>query len=92
VEMLAEARDAAWTQRKAKAAEKKASDLAASRAVWKAIDAARPAEEKAGAALKLAVSLLAAGREEPARRRLQEVIDKFPGTIAAAEAEALLKK
>jgi hypothetical protein len=90
VEMLAETRRAAWQEREAQAAAQKANELAASRALWKAIDAAKPAEEKARAALKLAVDLLAAGREEPARRRLQEVIDKFPGTSAAAKAAELL--
>lgn len=91
VAMLAEARQSAWQERQAQAAAEKARELAANRAVWKAIDAAKPAEEKAQAALKLAVDLLAAGREEPARRRLQEVIDNFPGTNAAARAVELLK-
>jgi TolA-binding protein len=91
VEMLAEARRAAWQQVEAQAAAQKATELAANRAVWQAIDAAKPAEEKARAALKLAIDLLSAGREEPARRRLQDVIDKFPGTGAAAQAEELLK-
>lgn len=91
VEMLADGRREAWQEREAQAAAQKASELAANRAVWQAIDKARPAEEKARAALKLAVDLLAAGREEPARRRLQEVIDKFPGTNAASEAQELLK-
>lgn len=91
VEMLAEARQAAWKEREDQAAAQKATELAANRALWKAIDAAKPAEEKAQAALKLAADLLAAGREEPARRRLQEVIEKFPGTNAAAQAEELLK-
>jgi hypothetical protein len=87
VEMLAEARRAAWQEREAQAAAQKTNELAASRAVWKANAAARPADEKARAALKLALDLLAAGREGPARRRLQDVIDNFPGTSAAAEAE-----
>jgi hypothetical protein len=91
VAMLAEARQTAWQERQAQAATEKASELAANRAIWKAIDAAKPAEEKARAALKLAVDLLAAGREEPARKRLQEVIDKFPGTNAASKAQELLK-
>jgi len=92
VEMLAEGRREAWQEREAQAAAQKATELAANRAVWQAIDKARPAEEKARAALKLAIDLLAAGREEPARRRLQEVIDKFPDTNAAGEAEELLRE
>jgi hypothetical protein len=92
VEMLAEARRAAWQEVEAQAAVQKANELAANRAVWQAIDAAKPAEEKARAALKLAVDLLAAGREEPARRRLHEVIEKFPGTKAASEAEEFLRE
>lgn len=90
VEMLAEARRQAWQERESQAAAQKADELAANRAVWQAIDAAKPAEEKARAALKLASDLLAAGREEPARRRLQEVIDKYPGTKAAGQAEEML--
>ncbi|MGE5192165.1 MAG: tetratricopeptide repeat protein [Deltaproteobacteria bacterium] len=92
VEMLAEAREAAREQRQRTAAEQKAKELSANRAVWKAIDEAKPAEEKAAAALKLAVSLLDAGRKEPARRRLREVIDRFPDTRAAAEAGELLQQ
>ncbi len=90
VEMLAEARRAAWQELEARPPHGRANELAANRAVWQAIDAAKPAEEKARAALKLAVDLLGAGREAPARRRLQEVIDQFPGTSAAAQAEELL--
>ncbi len=92
VEMLAEARKTAWEQRQRTAADQKANEIAANRAVWKAIDEAKPAEEKAAAALKLAVSLLNAGRKAPARRRLLEVIDKFPDTPAAAEASELLQQ
>lgn len=92
VAMLAEARQAAWQERAAREAAQKANELAVSRAMWKAIEAAKSEEEKAQAALKLAVSLLEAGRTAPARRRLQEVIDKFPDTNAAAQAEELLKK
>jgi hypothetical protein len=92
VEMLAEARKAAWEQRQRAAAEHKSQELAANRAVWKANEEAKPAEEKAAAALKLAVSLLNAGRKDPARRRLLEVIDRFPGTDAAAEAGELLRQ
>jgi hypothetical protein len=90
VEMLAEARRAEVQLREEQAADQKAKELAANRAAWKALDEAKPAEEKADAALKLALSLLDAGREEPARRRLQEVIDKFPETRAAARAAELL--
>lgn len=92
VEMLAEARRAEVEYREAQAAALRTEELAASRAAWKALDEAKPVEEKADAALKLAKSLLDAGREEPARRRLQEVIDKFPETRAAARAEELLAK
>jgi hypothetical protein len=90
VEMLAEARKAAAEQRQKAAADRKAQELTANRAVWKANEEAKPAEEKAAAALKLAVSLLNAGRKEPARRRLQEVIEKYPDTAAAAQAAELL--
>jgi hypothetical protein len=91
-QLLADARQAAWDQRQAQESARKTVELAESRAAWKALEEARPAEEKADAALKLAQSLLDAGRTEPARRRLQELIERFPGTRAAEEAEALLKK
>jgi hypothetical protein len=90
--MLDEARQAAVQERLALGAARKAEQVAANRAVWKALVDAKPDEEKAAAALKLAVSLLTAGRKEPAHRRLQELIDKFPGTNAAAEAAELLKQ
>jgi hypothetical protein len=90
VELLAEARRVAWQERQAQAAAQKADELTANRAVWQAIDAAKPAEEKAQAALKLACDLWAAGRESPARRRLQDVIEKYPGTQAARQAEEIL--
>ncbi len=92
VQMLAEARQAAWQRLEVAAAEQKAKELAASRAVWKAIETAKPDEEKAAAALKLAVSLLDVGRKEAAQRRLQEIIEKFPDTSAAARAAELLKE
>ncbi len=92
VDMLAEARQAARQELVDREAAQKAKDLAARRALWQAVESAKPAEEKAQAALKLAVDLLAAGREAPARKRLQEVIDKYPDTDAAAEAEVLLKQ
>ena len=47
---------------------------------------------RTGPELKLAQSLLDAGRIEPARKRLQDVIDTFPDTGAAAEAAELLEK
>lgn len=90
VELLAEGRRVAWQERQAQAAAQKADELAANRALWQAIDAAKPAEEKARAALKLARDLWAAGREAPARRRLQELIEKYPGTQAARQAEEML--
>lgn len=92
VEMLVDARQRAWQARQDQAAADKAKELAANRAVWKARDEARPLEDKAQAAFKLATILLNDGRTEPGRKRLQEVIDKFPGTKAATEAEALLKE
>jgi hypothetical protein len=92
VDMLAEARQAARQELVDREAAQKAKDLAARRALWQAVESAKPAEEKAQAALKMAVILLKQGRNEPARRRLQEVIDQFPGTDAAAEAAKLLKQ
>jgi hypothetical protein len=91
-EMLLDARQRAWQERQDQAAARKANELAQNRALWKARDEARPLEDKARAALKLATILLNDGRTEPGRKRLQEVIDKFPGTTAAAEAEELLKQ
>jgi hypothetical protein len=91
-QLLADARQAAWDRRQAQESARKTLELAESRAAWKALVESKPAEEKAQAALKLAQSLLDAGRAEPARKRLQELIEKFPGTRAAAEAEELLKK
>lgn len=91
VEMLQDARRADQQQKEAQAAAKKATDLAVNRALWQANAAAKPDEQKASEALKMARDLLEAGRNEPARRRLQEIVEKFPGTSAAAEAEELLK-
>jgi hypothetical protein len=91
-QLLVDVREAEIKNRESQAAAAKAEELAAKRAVWKEIDATRPAEQKAEAALKLAVSLLDAGRIEPARKRLHDVIEKFPDTRAAAEAAELLEK
>ena len=91
-QLLADARQAAWDRRQAQESARKTLELAESRAAWKALEQAKPAEEKAEAALKLAQSLLDAGRTGPARKRLQELIEKFPGTRAAARAEELLKE
>jgi hypothetical protein len=91
-QLLVDVREAEIQHRESQAATAKAEVLAAKREVWHEIDAAKPAEKKAEAALKLAVSLLDAGRIEPARKRLQDVIDKFPDTRAAAEAAELLEK
>jgi hypothetical protein len=91
-QLLMDVREAEIQNREWQAAAAKAEELAAKRAVWKEIDATRSAEQKAEAALKLAVSLLDAGRIEPARKRLEGVIDKFPDTRAAAEAAQLLEK
>jgi hypothetical protein len=92
VKVLAGARLSAEQELQTQAAARKAKEVAADRAGWKAADEAKPEEEKAAAALKLAVSLLTAGRKEPAHKRLEELIDKFPGTKAAAEAAELLKQ
>jgi hypothetical protein len=91
-DMLAEARKDAIKKRNMAAREKKSRSLAEKRAVWKALDAVKGTEAKAQAALQLAVDLLAAGRTEPARRRLQDLIDSYPGTQAAEKAEELLEK
>jgi hypothetical protein len=91
-QLLADARQAAWNVREAQASAQKTLQLAASRAAWKALEESKPAEEKAQAALKLAQSLLDAGRTEPARKRLKELVEKFPGTRAAARAAELLKE
>jgi hypothetical protein len=92
VQLLVDVREAEIRNRESLTAAAKAEELAAKRAVWKEIDATRPVEQKAEAALKLAVSLLDAGRIEPARKRLQDVIAKFPDTRAATEAAELLEK
>lgn len=78
--------------KKAQAAEKRAKELPGKRAAWQAQSAAKTAEQKAQDALRMAVDLLNAGRREPALRRLREVVEKYPGTSAAEEADALLKK
>ncbi len=91
VAMLQDARRADWQRKTAQAEAKKTKELAENRAVWQANAAAKPAEQKAREALKLAVDLLDAGRQEPAHRRLREIIEKFPETSAAAEAEKLLE-
>jgi hypothetical protein len=91
-QLLADARQAAWDLKQSQESARKTVQLAENRAAWKAIEDARSAEEKAEAALKLAQSLLDAGRTEPARKRLQGLIEKFPGTRAAAKAEELLKE
>jgi len=91
-QLLADGRQRAWQERQDQAAARKAQELAQNRALWKARDDARPLEDKARAALKLATILLNDGRTDAGRKRLQEVIDKFPGTTAAAEAEGLLKQ
>jgi TolA-binding protein len=92
VEMLQDARKAEFEAQAAREKDKKEKELAANRAVWQANAAAKPAEQKAREALKLAVGLLEAGQRQPAHRRLRELIEKYPGTIAAAEAEELLKE
>lgn len=91
-EMLLEARMAALEERKLEKARKKREELAREQSIRRSIEASKPVETKAQAALKLAVDLLTAGRTEAARRRLQEVIERFPDTSAAAQAEELLQK
>jgi hypothetical protein len=91
-QLLDNARQAAWDQHQAQESARKTIQLAENRAAWKALEESKPAEEKAEAALKLAQSLLDAGRTEAARRRLQELVERFAGTRAAARAEELLKK
>ncbi|MBS0264120.1 MAG: hypothetical protein JSS02_19445 [Planctomycetes bacterium] len=71
---------------------RKQRQLAADRAAWRASAAAKPEEQKAREMLKLAEMLLRAGRREPAHRRLLEVINQYPYSQAAVEAELLLGK
>ena len=57
--------------------------------------AERQAEERVKvsmAILKLAKKQAEAGRDEKARERLQEIIDRFPETAAAIEAKQVLEK
>jgi hypothetical protein len=91
-DLLAEGREDAIRRRNAAASKKKTRSIAGKRAVWKALEAVKSEETKAQAALRLAVDLLAAGRTEPAHRRLQELIDNYPETEAAEKAAKLLKK
>jgi hypothetical protein len=92
VAMLQDARRADLERKTAQADAKKARELAANRAAWQANAAAKPTEQKAREALKMAVDLLEAGRREPADRRLREIIEKYAGSSAAAEAEKLLER
>jgi hypothetical protein len=92
VAMLQDARRDNQQRQTAEAEAKKARELAAARAVWQANAEAKPVEQKAREALKMAVDLLEAGRREPAHRRLREIVEKYPDTSAAAEAEVLLKQ
>jgi hypothetical protein len=91
-EMLMDARQEAWQEQRDQVTARKERDVAESRAAWKAREEAKPVEEKAQAALKLATILINAGRTEAAQGRLKEVIEKFPGTAAAAEAQGLLNQ
>lgn len=90
VAMLQDARRDNQQRKTDEANAKKAKELAANRAVWQANAAAKPAEQKAREELKLAVDLLESGRREPAVRRLQAIIEKYPDTSAAGEAQVLL--
>ncbi|HEY3963318.1 MAG TPA: hypothetical protein VGM05_02095 [Planctomycetaceae bacterium] len=92
VAMLQDARRADVQRKTAQVDAKNAKELAENRALWQSNAAAKPAERKAREALKLAVDLLDAGRHEPAHRRLQEIIERYPDTSAAAEAEKLLEQ
>jgi hypothetical protein len=91
-DLLTDGREEAIRRRNAAASKRKTRSIAEKRAVWKALDAAKSSETKAQAALQLAVDLLAAGRTEPAHRRLQELIDRYPETQAAEKAAELLKQ
>ncbi|MGQ0634540.1 MAG: tetratricopeptide repeat protein [Planctomycetaceae bacterium] len=91
-DLIREARQVTLQKRQAEAAAKKAQEAAEKSAVWQALEAAKPPEAKAQAALKLALNLLAAGRKEAAFRRLHEIIEQFPDTDAAAQARKLLEK
>ncbi|HEV3005405.1 MAG TPA: hypothetical protein VGX78_13145 [Pirellulales bacterium] len=42
--------------------------------------------------MKLAKNLLDAGKRDAAKERLEKILEKFPGTKAADEAEAALEK
>jgi S1-C subfamily serine protease len=49
-------------------------------------------EKQAAGKLKLAKQLQQAGKHAGAKERLQQIVDDYPGTKAADEAQALLKK
>lgn len=49
-------------------------------------------ESAAGSKLRLAKQFLESGKEETGKKWLQEIVDEFPGTAAAAEANDILKK
>ena len=72
--------------------DKKAKKLAADRALWQAKAASKTPEQKAQVEIKLAKELLRIGRDEPAERRFREIIEKYPGTETAREAEQLLQE
>lgn|GEM_PF-5745990 len=86
------ARIKADQEKKAQLAEKHKKELPSKRAAWKAKEEARSAEEKAQADLKMALDLLQAERRDAAHRRFRDIIEKYPGTDAAAEAERRLKQ
>lgn len=79
-------------EKKSQEVAKRVKELPGKRAAWKSQEEAKSAEDKAQAALKLAKDLLKAERREAADRRLKEIVEKYPGTDAAAEAADLLKK
>jgi hypothetical protein len=81
------------TRAEATAKEKAKRDdaIAAKRAAAKEAADKKPREEKAIAELKLAKALLSTNK--PAgKKRLNEIVDKYPDTKAAKEASGLLKE
>ena len=79
--------------RAAEAARLKAQLAAQALAVKRAAEGRAEERVKVSMAiLKLAKKQAEAGRDEKARERLQEIIDRFPETAAAIEAKQVLEK
>jgi S1-C subfamily serine protease len=53
-------------------------------------DSGEEAEKQASGKLKLAKQLIEAGKRDAARERLEKILEDYPGTAAAEEAEAAL--